>query len=557
MKRIKRLLSVVLMCCMLTPVTATAVAIPLEGYAAQSSFTQSELEGISSSLNVPESLDVEITQSDPYYWEAGERWLVQVTVTYQGITVAGAAVDASTGELIRNILTYSAPSAAFRFYLDTASNCLANGSSAEMYAGLFVNNVLYHDASEGSYTISVSDSSVVRITQDGWSDTLGQHYLLEALQPGSVSVTITDPRAGVSGTLELHVVDAELVYTFDTVPEMTIEDGKTTNFYDFSGLVVDDLRYTKSADGHYDVKMTIYNTLDRYAAVTVYDKDGNIYDYAVVDKFKSMDSSFVDTVTSLIKQTGDLFYLLDNERYYSGESISKKTDISIEVPEGGYLEISNNAQSVVPLIANATGIMVDFITSFGELALDIGKTLDSKWIAEQVLEDALSKDYLKSAMVSAIQDAAKNELMNGNWSATGFRDGMQSFFDTLTRSGFDLMETITRKIASAAGIASLTESAVMNIIPTGPLIDLLYSGSDAAELVIEAMAFYKSFERPVGIYIIQPDGFTDISTDAYYYDAVEWAVAQDITSGTSGTTFSPESDCTRAQIVTFLYRDFA
>ena len=557
MKRIKRLLSVVLMCCMLTPVTATAVAIPLEGYAAQSSFTQSELEGISSSLNVPESLDVEITQSDPYYWEAGERWLVQVTVTYQGITVAGAAVDASTGELIRNILTYSAPSAAFRFYLDTASNCLANGSSAEMYAGLFVNNVLYHDASEGSYTISVSDSSVVRITQDGWSDTLGQHYLLEALQPGSVSVTITDPRAGVSGTLELHVVDAELVYTFDTVPEMTIEDGKTTNFYDFSGLVVDDLRYTKSADGHYDVKMTIYNTLDRYAAVTVYDKDGNIYDYAVVDKFKSMDSSFVDTVTSLIKQTGDLFYLLDNERYYSGESISKKTDISIEVPEGGYLEISNNAQSVVPLIANATGIMVDFITSFGELALDIGKTLDSKWIAEQVLEDALSKDYLKSAMVSAIQDAAKNELMNGNWSATGFRDGMQSFFDTLTRSGFDLMETITRKIASAAGIASLTESAVMNIIPTGPLIDLLYSGSDAAELVIEAMVFYKSFERPVGIYIIQPDGFTDISTDAYYYDAVEWAVAQDITSGTSGTTFSPESDCTRAQIVTFLYRDFA
>lgn len=557
MKRIKRLLSVVLMCCMLTPVTATAVAIPLEGYAAQSSFTQSELEGISSSLNVPESLDVEITQSDPYYWEAGERWLVQVTVTYQGITVAGAAVDASTGELIRNILTYSAPSAAFRFYLDTASNCLANGSSAEMYAGLFVNNVLYHDASEGSYTISVSDSSVVRITQDGWSDTLGQHYLLEALQPGSVSVTITDPRAGVSGTLELHVVDAELVYTFDTVPEMTIEDGKTTNFYDFSGLVVDDLRYTKSADGHYDVKMTIYNTLDRYAAVTVYDKDGNIYDYAVVDKFKSMDSSFVDTVTSLIKQTGDLFYLLDNERYYSGESISKKTDISIEVPEGGYLEISNNAQSVVPLIANATGIMVDFITSFGELALDIGKTLDSKWIAEQVLEDALSKDYLKSAMVSAIQDAAKNELMNGNWSATSFRDGMQSFFDALARSGFDLMETITRKIASAAGIASLTESAVMNIIPTGPLIDLLYSGSDAAELVIEAMAFYKSFERPVGIYIIQPDGFTDISTDAYYYDAVEWAVAQDITSGTSGTTFSPESDCTRAQIVTFLYRDFA
>ena len=115
------------------------------------------------------------------------------------------------------------------------------------------------------------------------------------------------------------------------------------------------------------------------------------------------------------------------------------------------------------------------------------------------------------------------------------------------------METITRKIASAAGIASLTESAVMNIIPTGHLIDLLYSGSDAAELVIEAMAFYKSFERPAGIYI-QPEGFTDIAADAYYYDAVQWAVDQEITTGTSELTFGPDDTCTRAQAVTFLWR---
>ena len=111
MKRIKRLMSVLLVCCMLAPVTANAAAVPLEGNDAQSSFTQPELEGISSSLKVPESLDAEITQSDPYYWEAGERWLVQITITYQGETVAGAAVDATTGELIRNILTYSGPSA--------------------------------------------------------------------------------------------------------------------------------------------------------------------------------------------------------------------------------------------------------------------------------------------------------------------------------------------------------------------------------------------------------------------------------------------------------------
>ena len=48
--------------------------------------------------------------------------------------------------------------------------------------------------------------------------------------------------------------------------------------------------------------------------------------------------------------------------------------------------------------------------------------------------------------------------------------------------------------------------------------------------------------------------FTDVKADAYYSDAVLWAVEQGITSGTSVTTFCPSANCTRAQIVTFLYR---
>ena len=48
--------------------------------------------------------------------------------------------------------------------------------------------------------------------------------------------------------------------------------------------------------------------------------------------------------------------------------------------------------------------------------------------------------------------------------------------------------------------------------------------------------------------------FTDIPVGSYYYDAVLWAVENDITKGTSDTTFSPNMTCTRAQSVTFLYR---
>ena len=50
--------------------------------------------------------------------------------------------------------------------------------------------------------------------------------------------------------------------------------------------------------------------------------------------------------------------------------------------------------------------------------------------------------------------------------------------------------------------------------------------------------------------------FTDVASDAFYADAINWAVANNVTNGTSATTFSPNADCTRAEIVTFLYRAY-
>ena len=58
-----------------------------------------------------------------------------------------------------------------------------------------------------------------------------------------------------------------------------------------------------------------------------------------------------------------------------------------------------------------------------------------------------------------------------------------------------------------------------------------------------------------------PDGgshpFTDVPADAYFAGAVNWAVEQSITNGVTATEFAPDNDCTRAHIVTFLFRCFA
>lgn len=50
--------------------------------------------------------------------------------------------------------------------------------------------------------------------------------------------------------------------------------------------------------------------------------------------------------------------------------------------------------------------------------------------------------------------------------------------------------------------------------------------------------------------------FSDVTLDAYYSEAVDWAVVENITTGTSETTFSPDATCTRAQIITFIYRAY-
>ena len=59
----------------------------------------------------------------------------------------------------------------------------------------------------------------------------------------------------------------------------------------------------------------------------------------------------------------------------------------------------------------------------------------------------------------------------------------------------------------------------------------------------------------VAVKIAQTMNFVDVKPTDYFYNPVKWAVGKNITKGTSAVTFSPDKTCTRAEIVTFLWRD--
>ena len=98
---------------------------------------------------------------------------------------------------------------------------------------------------------------------------------------------------------------------------------------------------------------------------------------------------------------------------------------------------------------------------------------------------------------------------------------------------------------------TLREDGVPEISgPAGQRYELTYStyngGGGIPDATVEEIMEFLGEEPSLS--------FTDVPSNAYYADAVQWAVEQGITTGTSATTFSPDAPCTRAQVVTFIWR---
>ena len=106
-------------------------------------------------------------------------------------------------------------------------------------------------------------------------------------------------------------------------------------------------------------------------------------------------------------------------------------------------------------------------------------------------------------------------------------------------------------VPSGSYYEDAVDLAVANGITTGT--DAARFSPDGICTRAQAVTFlWRAAGRPAPESRTMP--FTDVPADSYYYDAVLWAVENGITKGTSSTTFSPDDTCTRAQIVTFLWR---
>ena len=111
-------------------------------------------------------------------------------------------------------------------------------------------------------------------------------------------------------------------------------------------------------------------------------------------------------------------------------------------------------------------------------------------------------------------------------------------------------------VPADAYYAEAVRWAVSEGITTGTSADTF--SPDATVSRAQAVTFiYRNVQAQGGGFTgswMFPCPFTDVPADAYYFESVQWCAMKNITSGTSATTFSPDATCTRAQIVTFMYR---
>lgn len=176
-----------------------------------------------------------------------------------------------------------------------------------------------------------------------------------------------------------------------------------------------------------------------------------------------------------------------------------------------------------------------------------------KVIAKQADVDAMAK-----AIEDAIVELVKKPSPSSSSSSSASRPSYPITTPDKTENG---SVTVTPKSAKRGSVVTITVTPDAGYV----LDELTVTDKDGKDVALTKKSDTEyTFVMPAGKVEITPSFvkqaeepsrvFVDVKTGDYFYDAVLWAVEKGITNGTSAETFSPEAPCTRAQIVTFLWR---
>ena len=179
-------------------------------------------------------------------------------------------------------------------------------------------------------------------------------------------------------------------------------------------------------------------------------------------------------------------------------------------------------------------------------------TIEASFTAASTFADVPAGSYYERAVIWAAANGITNGVGNGQFGVDAPCTRAQAVTFLWRAAGSPAPE-ISAMPFTDVPVGSYYYDAVLWAVENGITKGTSETtfGPDASCTRAQIVTFlYRAFGTPAG----GDAAFADTTPNAYYAEAVRWAVATGVTTGTSNTTFSPNADCTRAQIVTFLWR---
>ena len=199
-------------------------------------------------------------------------------------------------------------------------------------------------------------------------------------------------------------------------------------------------------------------------------------------------------------------------------------------------------------LAKANALNKNSYQDFSAVEKAIADVVRDKNITEQSKVDAMAK-AIEDAIAELVKKPSSSSSSRPSYSITTpdkTENGSVNISSTSAKRGSTVTITVTPDAGYVLDELTVTDKDGKDVALTKKS-DTEYTFVMPAGKVEITPSFVKQAEEPSRV-------FVDVKTGDYFYDAVLWAVEKGITNGTSAETFSPEDPCTRAQIVTFLWR---
>ena len=239
---------------------------------------------------------------------------------------------------------------------------------------------------------------------------------------------------------------------------------------------------------------------------------------------------------------------VDPERARSGSRVTvtvtpdsgyKLGDLVVTDKDGKKLELTDkgNGQYTFTMPSGKVEVAAEFVkevevSPFADVATDAYYYDAVKWAVEKGVTNGVSE-----TLFGPDQACTRAQIVTFLWRAAGSPE---------PKSGSSFAD-----VAADAYYAKAVAWAVENGITKGTSETTFHPDETCTRA--QGVTF---LYRALGKLAAAQAGFTDVAADSYYADAVNWAAENGVTNGISETLFGPDGSCTRAQIVTFLYRAY-